>query len=103
MMIVRMIERADREFIDALVVHDQRWKLKGRNLYRETIDTMSLIGQEPLRFPSIDSRHRRAVLPFCPFSLLYRIRPDGIWVIAMAHHKQKPGYWSRRKIPNPQF
>ncbi len=31
-----------------------------------------------------------------PFDLLYRIRPEQIEIVAVAHHSRKPGYWQRR-------
>ncbi len=32
-----------------------------------------------------------------PFSIVYTVRADGvIFIIAIAHAKRRPGYWSRR-------
>lgn len=32
-----------------------------------------------------------------PYSLVYRIEPDRVRVIAVAHHGRRPGYWDRRR------
>jgi plasmid stabilization system protein ParE len=41
---------------------------------------------------------RRLVLPKFPYSLLYRVlEGEEIRILAVAHHKRKPFYWSRRK------
>jgi hypothetical protein len=39
---------------------------------------------------------RRYLLHKFPFSVVYLERPDFIEVIAVAHHRRKPGYWSKR-------
>jgi plasmid stabilization system protein ParE len=39
---------------------------------------------------------RRIVFPRFPFTLVYRIRPGRIEVLAFAHQRLRPGYWARR-------
>ena len=48
------------------------------------------IGQE------IDQDIRHFVLADFPHSLIYSIEPNLIWVLAVAHHKRRPGYWKER-------
>jgi len=48
------------------------------------------------RWPRIHGRFRRYLLHKFPFSVVYLERPDFIEVIAVAHHRRKPGYWSKR-------
>lgn len=31
-----------------------------------------------------------------PFSVVYRELPDGVYVVAVAHDKRRPGYWKNR-------
>jgi hypothetical protein len=31
-----------------------------------------------------------------PYRVIYQPRENGIWVLAYAHEKRKPGYWSSR-------
>jgi plasmid stabilization system protein ParE len=41
---------------------------------------------------------RRLILPKFPYSLLYRVLKDEqVRILAVAHHKRRPFYWSRRK------
>lgn len=54
------------------------------------ISTHHEIGQE------IESEFRHFVLAEFPHSLIYSIEPDRIWIVAVAHHKRKVGYWSER-------
>ena len=39
---------------------------------------------------------RRRVLPRYPYSIFYVIEGDMIVIVAVAHHKQRPGYWLPR-------
>ena len=44
------------------------------------------------------SSRRRWLFSRFPFALVYRIAPDGsLRVLAVAHHKRRPGYWRGRK------
>jgi len=51
-------------------------------------------------FPSLDSPGpqdtRRIHLYRFPYSLVYRREPDLLRVIAVEHHKRKPGFWKGR-------
>jgi len=39
---------------------------------------------------------RRKVLARFPFSLLYLVEPGRIRIVAVMHHKRRPGYWTDR-------
>jgi toxin ParE1/3/4 len=40
---------------------------------------------------------RRFLLRRFPYSVIYQILPEELRVIAVAHHRRRPGYWARRK------
>jgi plasmid stabilization system protein ParE len=57
------------------------------------------------RFPKIGSLKRqnaprkevrRLGVEGFPFSIMYREFPEGIYVVAVAHDKRRPGYWKNR-------
>jgi len=50
----------------------------------------------PERWPRIGTRARRYVFLKYPFSLVYRVSPQLVEVIAIAHHRRRPGYWKSR-------
>jgi len=39
---------------------------------------------------------RNCVLRTFPFSIVYLDDPDSIRIVAVAHHKSRPGYWKSR-------
>jgi plasmid stabilization system protein ParE len=40
---------------------------------------------------------RALTLPKFPYSLIYRVVPGHIRIIAVAHHSRRPGFWSGRR------
>ena len=53
--------------------------------------------ENPVRWPKYKLGARRYVFPRYPFSLVYRIMDDDIEVIAVAHHRRRQDYWTRRQ------
>jgi plasmid stabilization system protein ParE len=51
----------------------------------------------PETWPEYIENTRRYVFRVYPYSLVYRLIGDDIVVVAVAHAKRKPGYWSSRK------
>jgi plasmid stabilization system protein ParE len=54
------------------------------------------IAEAPNRWPRLHGRFRRYPLHKFPFSIIYLDRTNFIEVIAVAHHRRKPGYWTSR-------
>ena len=53
-----------------------------------------------LAYPLSGSPHRsnvrRVLVKDFPFSLIYRLEPEGIVIFAVAHHARRPYYWQSR-------
>ncbi len=45
---------------------------------------------------SISPVFRRTLLPRFPFSMIYCFEPGGLLIVAVAHQRRRPGYWSGR-------
>ena len=57
---------------------------------------LTLISVSPQLWPFFEPGARKYVLPSFPYSLVYREVENGIKVIAVAHHKRRPRYWTSR-------
>ena len=55
-----------------------------------------LCAHPELGAPWRTGRRRFPVRKF-PYSIVYYLRGEEIRVIALAHHRRKPGYWAARK------
>lgn len=51
----------------------------------------------PLRYPLGRRGERRFVLDRFPYTILYRVREDHVFVTAVAHQSRRPGYWRHRR------
>jgi len=54
------------------------------------------IVESPFIYRILKAPFRRYLLPIFPYPIIYSIEPDHIRIIAVAHNKCKPGYWSNR-------
>ncbi|NIP37708.1 MAG: type II toxin-antitoxin system RelE/ParE family toxin [Candidatus Dadabacteria bacterium] len=63
---------------------------------KELSAAVEKILDSPTRWPKFQSNIRRYILPRFPFSIIYRIKDNIIEVIAIAHHRRKPGFWGNR-------
>jgi len=44
-------------------------------------------------WPIVEDELRRHLVRKFPFGILYRIEPEKIVIIAVAHLRRRPGYW----------
>ena len=51
----------------------------------------------PDTWPKFQKGFRRFLLSKFPFSVIYRVDKDIIFVVAVMHNSRKPGYWRKRK------
>ena len=39
---------------------------------------------------------RKRIVPGFPYNIIYRVREDYIYLVAVAHQHRRPGYWRER-------
>lgn len=86
---------ADREFGEAAAWYEERAGLAAEFIaaVRAKIEEITLA---PRRWRLLRGV-RRAFVGRFPYSIVYRETSDGyIEILAVAHFKRRPGYWSRR-------
>jgi plasmid stabilization system protein ParE len=59
-------------------------------------EALESVSEAPHRWPKHLHGTRQFILHRFPFSVIYLDDPDMVRIIAVAHHKRKPGYWKRR-------
>jgi plasmid stabilization system protein ParE len=63
---------------------------------REYLGALKRLQEYPQSAPVLEEPIRRTVLRKFPYSVLYRVVGDVIEIVAVMHHKQRPGYWLGR-------
>ena len=93
---VELTPEALREIDDAFAWYLERSLQAAEAFVREVDSAAALIASSPTVWPHFEAGTRRYVLRKFPYDIVYREMPFGIKVIAVAHHKRRPKYWSRR-------
>jgi toxin ParE1/3/4 len=66
-------------------------------LFVENVNAdLQLIYDNPEAFQRVDLDLRQLPLGKFPYSLFYALEHNIIRVVAVAHHKRKPGFWKNR-------
>lgn len=84
------------EYDDALVRYQARSPRAATRFEAEVERILGLIEANPDSFPAYDDEHRFAVLWRLPYSVVYQVQPDRVYVVAVAHSSRDAGYWSGR-------
>lgn len=89
-------EEATAEFVEASRRYDVEANGVGAAFEAEIERGVAFIVEHPEASPVARGQVRRKVLPGFPYSLFYAVEEDRIRVLAVAHHKRRPGYWADR-------
>ena len=95
---IRILPEAAAELTEAVRWYEGKRRGLGRDLLHETAKVVDRLeenarGGTPM---SADQRTRRLLIARFPYQVVYRLRPDEIVVVAVAHLKRRPGYWKHR-------
>lgn len=93
---VRLHPSAREELIASTDWYLERSVSAAASFVREVEHAMRRIGESPERYPITRFGRRRFVLINYPFDLVYRITPEEVEIIAVAHHSRRAGYWRHR-------
>jgi plasmid stabilization system protein ParE len=87
---------AEAEYEHALVWYLERSPQAAERFQVAFEEAIEAIQSHPAMFPLLDDRHRFVLVKRYPYSVIYRWDGNAARVIAVAHSKQRPGFWSDR-------
>ena len=87
---------ADAEFLLAQQRYTDASPLLGRRFYEEVTSVFRQVVEHPLRFKQFDPPARRLFANGFPYAVIYVVKPDAVWIIAVMHVRRAPGYWKER-------
>ncbi|GCL40140.1 hypothetical protein SR1949_52740 [Sphaerospermopsis reniformis] len=88
---------AEQELTDAINYYEQQKTGLGLEYLEAVEQVVNCLMYYPEIGAKVRGSIRRLVIPKFPYSLLYRVLEEEIRILAVAHHKRKPFYWSKRK------
>ena len=93
---IRFHELAGKELLDARDYYDDLVYRLGEKFVIEVERCLNIIKTNPLAYPVLKQNVRKAVVIKFPFSILYRVEKDNIYILAVMHQKRNPKYWVER-------
>lgn len=93
---VRLHPEARAELREARRWYYERSPLSATAFAHEIDDAVSRIREAPERYPLAEHGTRKFVLQRFPLNVFYRFGENEIVIVAVAHQKRRPGYWSNR-------
>jgi len=95
-MIVRFHPEARAELLEARRWYEERSPLAAVAFAQEVEAAVSRLAEAPMRYPAAEHGTRRIVLGRFPYNVFYRVGVEEAVIVAVAHQKRRPGYWSGR-------
>lgn len=92
---IRFSPPARAELEDAIRFYELAMPGLGERFLSEIRRALHQIIRYPMAGPVVEGDIRKCLLARFPYKLLYSVETDYIYVIAVAHHHRKPGYWSK--------
>lgn len=89
-------ELAEKELLDSRDFYDDLVPNLGKKFILEVEHIVNRIKSNPLAFPIYIKNYRKAILRKFPYSVIYRIVDNKIYILAVAHQKRRPKYFANR-------
>ncbi len=95
---IRFNSLAERELAEAIQRYNEESPGLGEGLRDEVEHALVFLQRYPEAAPRILGSIRRLVLQRFPYNLLYRpLKDGGFRILAVAHQKRHPWYWTGRR------
>ncbi len=87
---------------EAFSIHDHYFDVSqtlAEDFQAELERSRAVIARSPNTWPEYIHGTKRYLLKRFPYFVVYRVSETRIEIIAIAHERQRPGYWSNRHPP----
>lgn len=88
---------AAREMQATAAYYEERERGLGDEFLDEIEQGLRRIQQFPFLWSIYENEYRRYLLKRFPYGIIYRMDPEVIFIIAVAHLRRKPVYWRNRQ------
>ena len=95
---VRYHQAAEDELLAEIDYLELRAPGLGQRLYAEVRRAENDIANFPASAPEVAPGIRKHPLRKFPFSILYSTEEDGLLILAVAHYRRRPRYWTGRVV-----
>ncbi len=93
---LRLLEETEQEIEEASDWYGSRSEPARTAFLLEIEQALKHILRRPLTWPRYRGGTRRYVCGTFPYSLIYLVKDDVVFVVAVAHESRRAGYWRNR-------
>jgi plasmid stabilization system protein ParE len=93
---VSFLPAAEADYREALHWYEVRSAQAAAGFEAAMQIAVQRVAHAPESWPLCDNRHRFYILKRYPYSLIYRIEPETVLIVAVAHARRSPSFWKRR-------
>ena len=97
MLEIEIHEDAENEFKAAATFYEEREPGLGLSFLQRLRQAFDAIVDQPHAGTIVVNDIRRRLLRQFPYSVVYRVEDQRIFVLAVAHWSRRPGYWKKRE------
>ena len=94
---VRFHIEAEAELNEAVSFYEALVPGLGKSLTAEVKKTVRLVQAHPAAGQNVSARLKKSLVHRFPYSLIYSVDAQSILILAVAHHRRRPGYWRKRQ------
>ena len=87
---------ADEEFALAVRYYSEISSQLGIRFYREMERLLREVCVHPERHWQFDPPVRRHLSREFPYAVIFLVRPEHVWIVAVMNMKRRPSYWRER-------
>ena len=87
---------ASEEIVETTAYYEREVPGLGDGFITEVERVIGVLCDQPNIGQIVGEEFRRILLARFPYSLIYSIESEQVWVVAVAHHRRRPGYWQDR-------
>ena len=84
------------EMIEQARYYETKSEGLGSDFLDSVEETTHRIQQSPTAGRIEKANIRKRLVPGFPFTILYEMQPDRIYIAAVMHQHRRPGYWRKR-------
>lgn len=93
---VEFFPAAEQELTEAVDYYESKLRGLGAEFADESERIVALLAELPLLGEKLDPIHRRIPLRRFPYAVIFRVDEEIIHIVAVAHRRRKPRYWTAR-------
>ena len=92
----RFLKPAETEVDEAIAYLDERREGLGDRFEQDLLSTVNFVTAHPLAGKRLSEHVRKFPLRKFKYNIIYIAEEEVILIVAVAHHKRRPGYWVAR-------